>query len=139
MILPLGRVVATLAQYALGDDGAGDEQIVAPIEERIQALLEAINATEAHLMALSFDPATIIRAKGFARIKALKDAVEAVYASDDAKRRFEILARQVFIRFRSLLMEPSAYAYAESACRLAEGSCPRNHALWGRLGWRQGS
>ena len=30
-----------LAQYALGDDGAGDEEIVAPIEERVQALIEA--------------------------------------------------------------------------------------------------
>ncbi len=32
---------------------------------------------------------------------------------DDAKRRFEILARQVFIRFKALLTEPTAYAYAE--------------------------
>ena len=50
---------------------------------------------------------------GFARIKGLKDAVEAVYSSDEAKRRFEILARQVFVRFKALLMEPSAFAYAE--------------------------
>ena len=41
------------------------------------------------------------------------DAVEAVYTSDEAKRRFEIMARQVFIRFKALLMEPSAFAYAE--------------------------
>src|SRR5271157_985751 len=43
----------------------------------------------------------------------LVDAVEAVYSSDEAKRRFEILARQVFIRFKALLMEPTAFAYAE--------------------------
>jgi type I restriction enzyme R subunit len=36
-----------------------------------------------------------------------------VYTSDDAKRRFEILSRQIFIRFKALLMEPSALAYAE--------------------------
>ena len=104
---------AALAQYALGDDGTGGEEIVAPIEERVQALLEAIEATEAHLRGLGFDPATLIGAKGFARIKALADAVEAVYSSDEAKRRFEILARQVFIRFKALLMEPTAFAYAE--------------------------
>ena len=52
-------------------------------------------------------------AKGFARIKAIADAVDAVYSSDEAKRRFEILARQVFIRFKALLMEPTAFAYAE--------------------------
>lgn len=102
-----------LAQYALGDDGQGDEEIVAPIEERVQALLEAIEATEAHLRGLGFDPATLIGAKGFTRIQGLRDAVNAVYTSDEAKHRFEILARQVFIRFKALIMEPTAHAYAE--------------------------
>jgi len=53
------------------------------------------------------------RAKGFTRIQALADAVDAVYTSDESKRRFEILARQVFIRFKALIMEPSAFTYAE--------------------------
>ena len=108
----LASLRAALAQYALGDDGTGEE-IVAPIEERVQALLEAIEATEAHLRGLGFDPAALIGAKGFARIKALADAVDAVYSTDEAKRRFEILARQVFMRFKALLMEPTAFAYAE--------------------------
>ena len=104
-----------LAQYALGDDGDGDGdgEIVEPVEERVQALIEAIEATEAHLRGLRFDPATLVGSTGFARIKGLKDAVEAVYSSDEAKRRFELLARQVFTRFKALLMEPSVYAYAE--------------------------
>src|SRR5437868_14265126 len=37
-----------LAQYALGDDGAGGGDIVAPIEERVQSLVESIEATESH-------------------------------------------------------------------------------------------
>ena len=102
-----------LAQYALGDDGDGGEDFVTPIEERVQALMEAIEATEAHLRALGFDPATLVGSTGFTRIKGLKDAVEAVYTSDECKRRFEVLARQVFIRFKALLMEPSVRAYAE--------------------------
>jgi type I restriction enzyme R subunit len=102
-----------LAQYALGDDGSGGEEIVAPIEERVQALIEAIEATDAHLRGLGFNPASLVGAKGFARIKSLADAVDAVYSSDEAKRRFEILARQVFTRFKALLMEPTAFAYAE--------------------------
>src|SRR4029077_11157869 len=100
---------AALAQYALGDDGAGGEEIVAPIEERVQALLEAIEATEAHVRSLGFDSAMLIGAKGFARIKGIADAVEAVYSSDEAKRRFEILARQVFVRFKALVTEPTVY------------------------------
>jgi len=102
-----------LAQYALGDDGSDGEEIIAPIEERVQALIEAIEATEAHLRGLGFDPAILIGSKGFARIRGFMDAVEAVYSTDEAKRRFEILARQVFIRFKALLMEPTAFAYAE--------------------------
>ena len=102
-----------LAQYALGDDGTGGEEIIAPIEERVQALIESIEATEAHLRGLGFNPAILPGSAGFARIKGLKDAVEAVYTSDEAKRRFEVLARQVFVRFKALLMEPSAFAFAE--------------------------
>ena len=103
-----------LAQYALGDDGDnGNEEIIAPIEERVQALIVAIEATEAHLRGFGFDPVTLIGTSGFARIKGLRDAVEAAYTSDEAKRRFEILAREVFVRFKALLMEPSAFAYAE--------------------------
>ena len=103
-----------LAQYALGDDGGGGSgEIVTPIEERVQALIEAIEATEWHLRRSGFDPATLTGSTGFTRIRGLKDAVEAVYSSDEAKRRFEVLARQVFVRFRALLMEPSAFAFAE--------------------------
>ena len=102
-----------LAQYALGDDGTGGEEIIVPIEERVQALIEAIEATEAHLRRLGFDPGTLIGSSGFTRIKGLKDAVEAVHASDDDRRRFETLAREVFSRFKALLTEPSAFAYAE--------------------------
>jgi type I restriction enzyme R subunit len=101
-----------LAQYALGDEG-GEEEIVAPVEERVGALLDAIEETEAHLQRLGFDAGRLVGVGGFTRIQALADGVDAVYTSDEAKRRFEILARQVFIRFKGLLMEPSALLYAE--------------------------
>lgn len=104
---------AALAQYALGDEGNGTQEIVAPIEERVQALLEAIKATEEHVRRLGFELPSLIGTQGFSRIKGLADAVEVIYTSDESKRRFEILARQVFVRFRALLMEPTAFAYAE--------------------------
>lgn len=109
----LASLRAALAQYALGDEGAGDPEIVAPVEERVQALAQALDETEKHLSGLGFDAGTLRGAKGFARIQALADAVEAVYNSDESKRRFEILARQVFLRFKALLMEPSVFTYAE--------------------------
>jgi len=101
-----------LAQYALGDDGNGDE-IVAPIEERVAALQDAIEVTEAHLLSLGFDAAKLIGAKGFTRIQGLADAVNSVYTNDESKRRFEILAQVVFSRFKALLVEPAALTYAE--------------------------
>ncbi|HEY7303303.1 MAG TPA: type I restriction endonuclease subunit R, partial [Bryobacteraceae bacterium] len=101
-----------LAQYALGstDDGAG---IVTPIEERVSALVDAIQETEAHLQRLGFDPKRLLAAKGFLRIQAIADAVDAVYTDDESKRRFEILARQVFERFKALITEPGVFTYAE--------------------------
>jgi type I restriction enzyme R subunit len=101
-----------LAQYALGD-GKGNDEVVAPLEERVAALHEAIAATEAHLAGLGFDAARLDGATGFERIEALADAVEAIYTSDETKRRYEILARLVFSRFKALLAEPSALLYAE--------------------------
>ena len=104
---------AALAQYALGDAGGSEEEIVAPIEERVKALLSAIEETEKHLRGLGFDPDRLTGAKGFARIAAIADGTEAVVKSrDEGRRRFEILARQVFIRFKALIMEPAAFAYA---------------------------
>jgi type I restriction enzyme R subunit len=101
-----------LAQYALGYEGSGEE-IVAPIEERVVALESGLAATEEHLRGLGFEPNRLIGAKGFVRIAAITDGTEAVISSrDEGRRRFEILARQVFIRFKSLIMEPSAFAYA---------------------------
>lgn len=110
-----------LAQYALGDDEGGEDggesgspdDIAEPIEVLVVSLVEAIEAAEAHLDSLGFDPARLHGARGFDRIEALRDAVEVVYTSDESKRRFEIIARQVFSRFKSLLTEPSVYTYVE--------------------------
>ncbi len=103
-----------LAQYALGDEEGDGEEIVAPIEERVKALNDAIEETEKHLRACGFDPARLPGAKGFAKIAALADGVEAVTgARDEGRRRFGILARQVFDRFKALIMEPAALVFAE--------------------------
>jgi len=104
-----------LAQYALGDEGigAGDGGVVAPLEDLVTSLLQAIEAVEKHLLGLGFDAAQLHGLTGFDRIEALRDAVDALYRLDEAKRRFEIMAREMFLRFKALLMEPAAMAFAE--------------------------
>ena len=53
-----------LAQYALGYDGDGSQEIVAPIEERVQALIEAIEATEVHVRGLGFEMKSLLGSQG---------------------------------------------------------------------------
>ena len=103
-----------LAQYAMGDgeDVGNGEEIVAPLEDLVTALIQAIEAGENHLRGLAFEPSHLTGSKGFDRTKLLRDAVDALYSSEDSKRRYEIIARQVFERFKALLMEPSALRYA---------------------------
>jgi type I restriction enzyme, R subunit len=104
-----------LAQYALGDeDERGDGgEIVAPIATLVMALAQAIEAAENYLKGLGCDPTSLIGARGFSRLEALRNAVDVLYTSDDAKRRYEIMAREVFSRFKALLMEPSVFQFAE--------------------------
>ncbi len=101
-----------LAQYAIGDDTSADD-VVAPLEDRVGALVDAIEVTEAHLRSHGFDTSTMVGTTGFVRIKALADAKEAVCTNDDAKRRFEIFSRVVFARFKALITEPTAVDFAE--------------------------
>lgn len=102
-----------LAQYAVGDDDdAPLSDVVAPIETLVASLVDALEVTENHLRGLGFEPDRLKGASGFTRIAALSDATNALYTSDEAKRRYEIMARVVFSRFKALITEPSVYAYA---------------------------
>ncbi|HOX69743.1 MAG TPA: type I restriction endonuclease subunit R [Burkholderiaceae bacterium] len=130
----LASLRAALAQYALGDDNSGAAEIVAPLQERVAALDDAITEAEVFLRARGFEPDRLIGAKGWVRIAALADAVEAVNAplppaagtvlaagapndkpagADHSRQRFEILARAIFLRFKALVTEPTVHLYAD--------------------------
>ncbi len=122
-----------LAQYALGDDETGDpggtggstgtsgttntggssgnEDPAIPLEEYVPALKDAIESAEKHLRDLGFEPNRLAGATGFTRIEALRDAVDALYTTDEAKRRFEIMAREIFSRMKTVMLEPSVQQY----------------------------
>lgn len=100
-----------LAEYALGDDAANPGDIVGPLVERVSALVDALQETEKLLLERGVDVEVLKTAKGFDRIRALADAVEVVCTSDETRRRFEILARAVFSRFKSLAGDASAYQF----------------------------
>lgn len=103
-----------LAQYAVGDDDAlPPDDLAEPIENLVASLADALDETEKFLRGLGFDPARITGTKGFARISAIKDGTDSVCVTDETRRRFEIMAREIFNRFKALVTEPSVYQYAE--------------------------
>ena len=125
---------AALALYALGDDATGSPEIVAPLQDRVAALDDAIAEAELFLRARGFEANRLVGAKGWIRIAALVDAVEAINAPtpaaggatptssaageepggvDHARQRFEIMARAIFLRFKALVTEPTVQLYAE--------------------------
>ena len=122
----LASLRAALAQYALGDGATGSPEIVAPLQERVAGLDDAIFEAETFLRVRGFEPNRLTGAKGFVRIAALADAVEAINApapptdggdqpvgADHSRQRFEILARAIFLRFKALVTEPTVHLYAE--------------------------
>ena len=102
-----------LAQYAIGDGqgGAGPGDPAIPLDEYVPALKDAIEVAEKHLRANSFESDRLTGATGFAKTAALRDAVDALYTTDETKRRFEIMAREVFSRMKTLILEPSVRPY----------------------------
>lgn len=98
-----------LATYATGGsgEGGGVESPVKPKEELIEELAETIEATSTFLRELGFDLSSLITAEGFDKIRAIKDGVEAIYTNDESRKKFEVLAREVFQKFKSVLPDPA--------------------------------
>lgn len=90
-----------------GDTGGGSngepEPPVKPKEELISELEEALRMTEKFLAdEVSFDLQELVLAVGLNKLAALEKAMNAVYTNDETKRKFQILARAVFIKYKAL-------------------------------------
>jgi len=91
-----------------GDEGGGGggekpEPPVKPKEELIKQLEEALEATEIFLKdEVNFDLQELINADGLHKLAAMEKAVNAVYTNDETKRKFQVLAREVFKKYKAL-------------------------------------
>ena len=84
------------------DDAAGpDVDPARPPEELLADLEEAIDAAEDFLSAQNFRLLDIIELTGFARNKAIIDAKEVINANDESRKQFQIIAREVFKKFKA--------------------------------------
>jgi type I restriction enzyme R subunit len=79
------------------------EPPVKPKEELITQLEEALSVTETFLQdEVNFDLQELIQAKALEKIAAMEKGMNAVYTNDETKRKFQILAREVFKKYKAL-------------------------------------
>lgn len=102
-----------LATFAIGPAGNGPKDPVKPEEELIAELSEAIEAVKTFLMDKGFRLHDVIEKEGFERIAAINEAKEIINETDETRKRFEILAREVFKKFKSCLTIKEVNAYRD--------------------------
>src|SRR5262249_17499873 len=104
----LRKALATFAGHQGGSliDGDTPQPEVDPVkpeEELLADLVEAVALGRSFLEEQRFRLGDIIGRAGLARKRAIFDAKEAVNENDESRKRFEILAREVFKKFRACL------------------------------------
>jgi type I restriction enzyme R subunit len=108
-----------LAIYGSGGEekageGNGKPDVpVKPKEELIAQLNLALEALDGFLLEeLQFDLIELIEAQGLNKLAALEKAINSVYTNDETKSKFQILAREVFKKFKALQPDKVLYEYA---------------------------
>lgn len=103
----LRKALATFAGHT--GVGSGDGQPppeldpVKPEEELLADLEETIESIRAFLSAQNFRLEDVLEKTGFERNKAIIDAKEVVNQNDETRKRFEIICREVFKKFKACL------------------------------------
>lgn len=101
----LRKALATFAGHT-GIDGVDvppELDPVRPEEELLADLAEAIEAVRAFLDAKDFRLEDVLEKTGFERNKSIIDAKEVVNQNDETRKRFEIICREVFKKFKACL------------------------------------
>jgi type I restriction enzyme R subunit len=76
---------------------------VKPKEELIRQLEETLVATETFLNEeVHYDLTTLINSEGLEKLAAMEKGINAIYTNDETKRKFQILARAVFKKYKAL-------------------------------------
>lgn len=103
----LRKALATFAGHTGGDNTTGDPppelDPLRPEEELLADLEEAIEAVRAFLDTKSFRLEDVLEKTGFERNKAIVGAKEVVNQNDETRKRFEIICREVFKKFKACL------------------------------------
>lgn len=98
-----------------GEDGGGEgpEPPVKPKEELIRQLEETLVSTEAFLQdEVNFNLQELVNADRLHKLAAIEKGINAVYTNDETKRKFQILAREVFKKYKALQPDKVLNQYA---------------------------
>lgn len=90
-----------LADYTRNPDGSGDpEDVVIDKDELINHIRELTEQIVSFVNERGFDLETLLAACGFGKLDAIKDAADAMSATDEVKKRFGIMCRMLFKLYR---------------------------------------
>ena len=90
-----------LADYTRNPDGSGDpEDVVIDKDELINHIRELTEQIVSFMNERGFDLETLLAACGFGKLDAIKDAADAMSATDEVKKRFGIMCRMLFKLYR---------------------------------------
>jgi len=103
-----------LAIYGAGGDGGEKPETPVKLKEELIAQLEeALSATEIFLEdEVNFGLQELINTAGLQKLAAMEKGVNAVYTNDETKRKFQVLAREVFRKFKALQPDKALNIYA---------------------------
>ncbi|HHL34328.1 MAG TPA: type I restriction endonuclease subunit R [Desulfobulbaceae bacterium] len=115
-----------LATFAGREDegrggGGGEKDPTRPNDELLEELKEAIQLVSDFLKGQDFKLSRIFKAEGFKRNAEIVAAKEAVNENDQTRKRFEIMARIVFKKFKAcinILPEINEYRAARDAINI---------------------
>ena len=99
----LRSALATFAGHTGEEDGGESEDPAKPQEELLEELLEAIDMVRSFLAEKDFRLEDIVEKIGFERNAAIVAAKEMINENDETRKRFEIMARTVFRKFKACL------------------------------------
>jgi len=107
----LREALATFTTKSGGEGGEIDP--VKPEEELIEELNESIEETKKFLKERNFKLKKIIETKGYEKNAAIVEAKEVINQSEETRKKFEILAREVFKKFKACINIPVVNEYRD--------------------------
>ncbi|MHC1729696.1 MAG: type I restriction endonuclease subunit R [Syntrophobacteraceae bacterium] len=99
----LRKALATFAGQPDGGHGGGEEDPARPEEELLAELAEAISFVRAFLADRAASLDDIVEKTGFERNAAIMAAKEAANENDETRKRFEVMCREVFKKFKACI------------------------------------